>query len=274
MPDIEREHKVINNFCERLSLLTGSAVEVLSWPDEENKGKQRKQGESFCDAIIRRNSEELALDHRQIESFHDHFKDNARFESVVVPLQKSLSGIYPEHRIRIALSVRGLPNGFRDKMRKNLQSGCLRTVHDTPDDCRVHKHLIPEVPCEVWISKTPSKQPGCYVSRHLPQDQKSEIQDGLFKAIESKSIQLGRYKDKGINTILLLDSDDFSSVDEYTIGQIFAEAIGQRNIPSIDEVYLYHSCQDDFIVLPLKILNNYFPNIEDIDNMMDKQYKQ
>jgi len=70
MPDLVREHNTIEDFCARNTLLTGCKANVIGWPDEENPGK------GCCDAFIISGSEQLALDHRIIESFKDHYKDN------------------------------------------------------------------------------------------------------------------------------------------------------------------------------------------------------
>ena len=114
MPDTKREHKAINDFCERITILTGLTTKVIGWPDEENPGK------GCSDALLLRDSEEVALDHTRVQSFTDHFKDNALIESIVVPLQDSLKGLCPKHRVRITIRVRGLPKGNRDDMREHL----------------------------------------------------------------------------------------------------------------------------------------------------------
>lgn len=267
MPDLEREHKAIEGFCERLSLLTGTNSKVLGWPDEENPGK------GCCDALIVRNSEQIALDHRVVESFTGHFKDNALFKSIVVPLQNSLIGVYPSHRIRIGIRVRGLPKGYRDRMRDILKEECIKALHATPDDCRVHKHHVADVPCDVWISKTPSGRPGCFVGRHLPEDLETELNDGMLQALKSKSNQFDRYKKKKFQTLLLLDSDDFASLDEYIIANAFALATKQCDIASIDEVYLFYSYSDNFIILPLKTGERTYPNLEEFNTFYKRQYE-
>jgi len=267
MPDIVREHKAIEGFCERLSLLTGFTTRVVDWPDEKNPGK------GCCDALIVRNSEQIALDHRVVESFTNHFRDNALFNSIVVPLQNSLSGLYPNHRIRIGIRVRGLPKGYRDRMRDTLKEGCLKALHSTPDDCRLHKHHVADVPCDVWISKTPSERPGCFVGRHLPKDQEAELNDGMVQALKSKSKQFDRYKKKTFQTLLLLDSDDFTSLEEYIIANAFSLAIKQCDISSIDEVYLFYSYPDNFIILPLKTGGRTYPNLEEFNAFYKRQYE-
>ena len=266
MPDLEREHKAIEGFCERLSLLTGSTIKVLEWPDEENPGK------GCCDALIVRNSEQIALDHRVVESFTNHFKDNALLNSIVAPLQKSLIGLYPSHRIRIRIRVRGLPKGNRDRMRDTLKEGCIKALHATPDDCRVHKHRVADVPCDVWISKTPSERPGCFIGRYLPEDQEAELNYGMLQALKSKSKQFDRYKKKNFQTLLLLDSDDFASLDEYIIANAFSLAIEQWDISSIDEVYVFYSYPDNFIILPLKTGGRTYPNLEEFSAFYERQY--
>ena len=266
MPDLQREHITIESFCARITELSGSPTKVIEWPDEENPGK------GCCDALIVRNSKQIALDHRVVESFNDHFKDNALLNSIVVPLQTSLDGLYPGHRIRICIGVRGLPRGSRDKMREELKKGCIKALEETPVDSRIHKHVIAGVPCEVKVSKTPSERPGCFVRRILPKDQEAELDNEARRALQAKSKQFARFKENGFYTILLLDTDDFTSLDEHMIANAFSLAIGQCDITSIDEVYLFYGDPDDFVILPLKIGKKIYPNLNEFNQYYEKQY--
>lgn len=266
MPDLEREHNAIEDFCARITELSGSSTKVIEWPDEENPGK------GYCDALIVRNSKQIALDHRVVLSFNNHFKDNALLYSIVAPLQTSLDGLYSGHRIRISIRVHGLPKGSRDKMREELKKGCIKALEETPADSRIHKHFIAGVPCEVWVSKTPSERPGCFVGRILPKDQDAELNDEALRALQAKSKQFGRFKENGFYTILLLDTDDFSSLNEHMLANAFSLAIGQCDITSIDEVYLFYRYPDNFVILPLKIGRKTYPNLNEFSQYYEKQY--
>jgi hypothetical protein len=266
MPDLEREHNAIQDFCVRITLLTGSTTNVIEWSDEENPGK------GFCDALIIRNSEQAALDHRVVESFEDHFKDNALLKSVVAPLQDTLFGLYPSHRIRIRIRVRGLPKGNRDKMREDLKEGCIKALEATPDDFRIHEHYLADVPCDIWVSKALNERPSCFVGRILPKDQDAELNARMLRALQSKSTQFYRFKENGFYTILLLDTDDFSSLNEYMIANAFSLAIEQCDINPIDEVYLFYRYPDNFVILPLKIGEKIYPHLTEFNLYYEKQY--
>lgn len=266
MPDLARKHNAIEGFCAKITELSGSPTKVIEWPDEENQGK------GCCDALIVRNSKKIALDHRIVENFDNHFKDNALLNSIIAPLQTSLDGLYPGHRIRIYIRVRCLPKGSIDKMREELQNGCIKALEKTPADSRIHKYLIAGVPCEIEASKTPNKRPGCFVGRLLPKDQNSELSDEVLRALQAKSKQFGRFKENGFYTILLLDTDDFLSLDEHMIAHAFSLAIGQCNITSIDEVYLFYRYLDNFVVLPLKIGRKTYPNLKEFYQYYETQH--
>ena len=266
MPDLEREHNTIESFCDRITELSGVQTKVIGWPDEENPGQ------GHCDALMVRDSEQISLDHRLIESFINHYKDNALLKSVVAPLQNSLDGLYPDHCIRISIRVRGLPKGSRDKMREELEKGCIDILKEVPEDSRIHKYDIVGVPCEIGVSKTPSKNSGCFVKRVLPKDQETELTDGLLQALKSKSKQFDRFKANGLYTILLFDTDDFSSLDEHMIADAFSIAIGQCDITLMDEIYLHYKYPDDFVIVPLKIGKNIYPNLKEFDEYYEKQY--
>jgi len=266
MPDLEREHNAIEDFCARNTLLTGCPTNVIGWPDEENLGK------GCCDALIVRGSEQIALDHRVIESFKDHYKDNALLESIVSPLQESFFGLYPSHRIRIYIRVRGLPKGNRDKMREDLKKGCIKALEAAPDDSRMHEYYVADVPCDICASKTHSERPGCFVGRISPEDQDAELKAGMLGALESKSKQFYRFKEKGFYTILLLDTDDFTGPNEHMVGDVFSLAIKQCDTSPMDEVYLFYRYTNNFVILPLKIGGNAYPNLTEFNLYYERQY--
>lgn len=145
-------------------------------------------------------------------------------------------------------------------------------MEETPPDSRIHKHFIAGVPCEIGVSKTPSEHPGCFVSRVLPKNQEAEFKEEALRAIKSKSKQFGRFKENGFYTILLLDTDDFSSLDEHMIANAYSLAFEQCDITSIDEVYLFYRYPDNFVILPLKIGKKIYPNLNEFNQYYEKQY--
>jgi hypothetical protein len=255
MPDPVREHNAVDDFCERITFLTGLDTKVIGWPDDENPGK------GCNDALLLRGSEEVALDHTRVQSFKDHFKDNALLESIVSPLQDSLRGLYPGHRVRITIQVRGLPKGNRDEMREHLREECIRVLPDVPEDGKRHEYRFVTVPCKVWITKRRSQIPGFFIGRYLPGDQDTEIYNAMLTGLKSKSKQFARFKDKGMQTILLLETEDFSSLDESTIPDVFSLAVPQCDLTSIDEVYLLFRYPNDFLILPIKMGGRSYPNL-------------
>ena len=68
-------------------------------------------------------------------------------------------------------------------------------------------------------------------------------------------------------------TEDYGSLDEYLIGDLFVKAVEHSNILTIDVVYIFYSYPDNFIIVPLKIMNHYFPNIDKFDSFLQKQYE-
>jgi len=266
MPSLEREHYVIENFCVRNTHLSGYKTDVVGWPDEENPGQ------GCCDAIVSRGSEQIAVDHRLIESFTGYYKDNALLESIVSPLQESLFRLYPSHRIQIRIRVRGLPKGNRDKIREDLKKGCIRVLESVPNDSRIHEYNITDVPCDIWVSKAESQSPGCFVGRIMPKDQGIELKDRMLKALESKSKQFSRFKEKGFYTLLLLDTNDYTGPNEQMLGNAFSFASLQCDISAMDEVYLFYRYPSNFVILPLKIGTRIYPKLIEFDIYYEKQF--
>lgn len=90
-----------------------------------------------------------------------------------------------------------------------------------------------------------------------------------MKAIERKREKLQRAKERGERTLLLLDSGDYSLLNEQVLAEAFARAVdGSEGIlEGIDSVYVhwYH------LVVPVKLEDRRYPALPEFDENVLKQ---
>ena len=115
---------------------------------------------------------------------------------------------------------------------------CIRALPDVPEDGKAYECHLVSVPCAVWITKRRSQRPSCLVGRYLPKNQADELYSGMLTALQSKSKQFTRFNKGLAYRTFLLETEDYSSLDESTIPDIFSLAVPQCDLSPIDEVYL------------------------------------
>jgi hypothetical protein len=124
-----------------------------------------------------------------------------------------------------------------------------------------HTRLLPQLQTAVFMSREYTPPPSARVGRRLPENQQKQLEDEMRRAIQEKNVQLGRARAQDGNpTILVLDTEDFSSINEQLVGHAFATACASVDHSNIDEVYSFHRHTDNFLVLPLKCLGTLFPD--------------
>jgi hypothetical protein len=255
MPDLKRERFVIEKFCKRLSMLVREDCVAESWPDSEN----REPG--TCDAILKRGVSSWALDHTHLNSFRGHVKDNVLFNSIILSLQSSLAPICHKHHINVVLDIRKLPRGRSETMRQ-LEASLLRIIPTVVDDGNLHRITLDSPACEIHVSRLASELAGCFFHQLAPEGHNIELCQDIERAIRQKSKQLKRYKAEGKRTILLLDTDEISLINEFTVADAFATATAQIDHSCLDEVFLFDQPvgTDVHFVWPLKFRGVFQPD--------------
>jgi hypothetical protein len=246
MPDLKRERFVIEEFCRRLSVLVREDCVVEP---------------GACDAILKRGRGAWALDHTHLNSFRDHVKDNVLFNSITLQLQSSLAPICNEHHINIVLGIRELPHGHRETICQ-LEASLLRIIPTVVDDGQLHRITLDSPACEVHVSRRASKLAGCFFHQLAPEGHNIELCQDIERAIRRKSKKLTRYKTEGKRTVLLLDTEDISSINEFTVADAFATATTQIDHSCLDEVFLFDQPvgTDVHFVWPLKFRGVFQPD--------------
>ncbi len=79
-----------------------------------------------------------------------------------------------------------------------------------------------------------------------------ELRGDITRAITEKSAKLARYRDRGHPTILLLDTDDLSLINEAIVANAFEEAVRECDHGAINEIFAFHEVADFHFIQPLK----------------------
>jgi hypothetical protein len=242
MVDQAREEKVIKAFCDRLSVLLREPCSIKEWLKPPN-----------CEAILDRAGKSWAIDHTVLNSFKNQKADDAIFNAVATPLEAELKVICGNHFVRVLIPVGGL-SGNKAVLRKQLRASLERIIPMIPDDDEFHHVILKEPKCELDIARDPSEDPlvGCYMSRLLPPNHRKELEDDLKRAIQDKSRQLTSYRRGGKSTVLLLDTREISSFNEFSVAKAFAAAAGTTDHSQLDEIFLFDEPTLKFMIWPLK----------------------
>ncbi|HEX5036669.1 MAG TPA: hypothetical protein VFX30_05885, partial [bacterium] len=226
-----REDKTIQEFCDRLSKITGERVEISSRPDKQNKGV------GGCDAILGIQGKKVALEHTTVDSYEAQRKDSASFRKVIVPLEDFISKKMSNSWVEICIPSRSIPTG-RDwtDITEKLKSDCLQEILKLPADDDFRTFNFPGVPFEVELARHEGA-PGCYVMRRAPENRFRELENVIVNALKRKSDQLNSYKRDGYKVVLLLDSNDFVLMNRDNFAKAFEQAAKEVNLGNFDEIY-------------------------------------
>lgn len=264
----EREDRVIAQFCERLGLIQGGGVSVVSRPDRES------QGTGGCEAIIRRGGTLHALEHKTVDTFPGQREDSARFRQVVVPVEEAINQTFPDSAVEITVPIGAVPAGQPwGKLTASLISGCKDAVGALKFGERSEVNL-PGVPFPVRISRhRKSADPNCLVMRFAPDDVVGELARVLPDVIKKANQQLASYKKDGYPTILLLDTDDFVLITRPQVAEALAQITPVTDLTAIDEVFIAESYRRPVWIYPVKISSRVYPNVVEYRQFLDAQYR-
>ena len=82
-----------------------------------------------------------------------------------------------------------------------------------------------------------------------------------MKALQNKDAQLAAYHKDGLPTMLLLDSNHFTSVNRESIAEAFAAAAKRESLLHVDEVFLVESNRKPAWIYPLKMTTRTYPEL-------------
>lgn len=263
--DKDREDRTIEQFCERLAKIEQHDVQVISRPDRENPGR------GGCDARINRGGKHFALEHTTIDRFMNHRADNDRFMKVVVPVEQSISAAYPDSWIEIVVPTNAIPTRTNwQQITKTFELRCIAAIANIPFDTESLEFDFDGVPFSVSISRFEDLQnPGCIVARLLPSDLNAQQENVLKDAICKKSGQLKPYREQGLATILILDTDE--NIHQ-SLAEAFCRVAEWVSVSELDEVYIAESRRKLIWFFPIKLYEHMYPELHEFKLWRKQQY--
>lgn len=268
---VSREDKTIEQFCGQLSKIEQQEVRVVARPDRDNPGQ------GGCDAIIKRGKQLFAVEHTTIDSFKGQRADDARFNQMVVPLEKEILSLYPDSHIEISIPINAFSVGTNwPELTKIFKNRCFETIAKMPFSERLIKFTFNDLPFSVWISRLKDyHNPVCYVARIPPgaEELSIDLECNICHAIRKKREQLKPYKERRLSTLLLLDSDDVAFFNKDSFADVFCKAAAREDTEGIDEVFIVEADRNPIWSYPVKLYDRMYPYLPEFGQFFVLQYK-
>lgn len=271
-----REDEALDAWCAAVSQIEGSAVTIISRPDRELPGR------GGCDAIVTRGRARQAAEHTTLDAYLEQRQDTVRYRQVVVPLEERVAREFADSWIEIQVPSHAVPTGQDwEALKERLFARVCEAIRSMPIasfyDLTFTQFEFPDIPFPIWISRQElgGNSPGCYVGRDAPQDRHEQLVAGIVRALEEKAQQLSAYKGE-MATVLLLDFDDISLLNQTVVAESFAKAAKERPdaAAAIDEVYLVDRRRRRGIwVFPVKLGSRIYPDLPEFLAFRREQFK-
>ena len=250
---------------QRVMLLTeGARPEIRERPDRDSPGV------GGCDAIVARADSPQAVEHTTIDAYADQRRDTAHFMRAFMPLGERVAARFPDSWIEVFVPAHAVPPQQNpEALGERVFERACETMPSLPisdmfnlDQTRFD---FEDLPFPVFISRQElaGQEPACFFTRVAPPDRKEQLVANIVAALEKKSKQLRPYRAR-MSTVLLIDFDDISLLNQYAVAEAFAEAAGRwTSSDSIDEVYLVDRRRRRGIwVFPVKLGGVVYPELE------------
>lgn len=246
----QRETRVLGSLCRVLS-----SAQSLNWTVDDYPDRKRT-GASACDAILVRDGTRVAVEIEIVESYAAQKEDDARSHEVLFPAEVALRAAFPDLDITVMIPTKSVPTGIRwHKLRENLSRGLIAAISGRPDDF-TDEVILDGVPFKVWIAKHKARgEPLCNIVRWAPKNDLCEI---VKARLDHAATQLVQYKADGLETMVLLDSDDIALAYPFDFLACIAWV---KHSPHVDAVYIVQSYYKPEKVYPARIGHRIFPEI-------------
>jgi hypothetical protein len=254
------EQRTIDDFCALLTRAEHRPVSISETPDCAN------QGRSGCDALIDRGGVVCAAEHTSLNSFHGQRHDDAAFGQVIRPLEEAIRARRPGWEVIVGVPVRALPTErtWREAL-PALREVFLSEIESLVDGER-RMVTVGNPPFETVL--TCRRTPGattCFVMRLVPDDLARQLADRMADRLRAKRQQLHPYFDRGMATILLIESDDVALTNRHNLAEAFAIAARRATTDSISEVYIAQSSRTPIWFYPVKLDGRFYPALPEFD---------
>lgn len=222
------DRKTINTFLSFLADKYSIDVTDPSFPDDDNRSS------SDIDAIV----ENIAIEHTSIDSIKGQRENNAKFQLVFVPTMDQFSPLVDAHYWMVV--------AFKDVQQISKPTDAAKLVRDwfqreiipLPNG-RYSQVQIPGLNIPVNISKSTDLWSTVIFLRSADPDK--EIDLTLKNRVMQKAEKLKSYKERGLRTCLVVESEDIAFMGQHIFKQTYQKAFGLNLPPNTDVVFFADS---------------------------------
>lgn len=259
-----QQKRVIKKTLEYISKSKNVICEIIEYPDE----KERKL--PACDAIAIIDGKKVAIEHTSIDSIPFQRRDTRRFSDLLGPLEKQLTGKLPrEGNYQLVVNMDVIPVGVKwGFIRTQIGNWCQKVAPSlamgSPSTAPNHfiKERLPGVPFEVALYRWRFRDGQFHVARFLPSDLEEKRVKVIVNSLISRGVKVAEYKNSGLRTILILESNDIALADASSIGTAFIKAIDCAKLSKTpDEVYLVETETTSYYFHCLKMDEALLPKV-------------
>lgn len=201
---------------------------VKERPDKENRHDPTPPPD--IDAIAGK----YAIEHTSIDTVPNQRRNSDWFMKAAGEIENELKNI-PGFRLKITLEYYATIKGQNWQLiRDSLKNWINEEAPDIVDGYYVIKD-IPDIPFILHILKASDREPRIIFSRFSPTDE--TLPDRIFEQFEIKAKKLSKYRDKGFTTILLIESDDLTLMDDIRMLESIKTAYPKGLPVGVDKIW-------------------------------------
>ncbi|MCZ6690212.1 MAG: hypothetical protein O7H41_11450 [Planctomycetota bacterium] len=203
-------------------------LRIDRWPDDENRDTPE------IDAI----AGPFAIEHTSIDTLPNQRRDDDWFTRVVGGLKEELSPLL-DFRISVGLEWTAIDRGQDwNGIRHALRRWVLTCAAEAPDGYSVLED-IPNVPFPLHVWKQSHRPPCALFGRLKPEDE--SLPERIGTQLRGKASKLGRYRQRGKTTILLVESTDWVLMNATKMFKAMRIAFPAGLPPGVDQVWYVDS---------------------------------
>jgi hypothetical protein len=259
----KNEEVICDVVMRQLERRIGESLIVKERPDRVER--RREAVELVCESTSGRS---FALEHTRIESFEGQIAGGRAFLKLLEPLEADLKGQLPG---RFALIVDiAATDGIRTSAHADIRlrltewivaqaSGLDGELETGGEGTYRVSETPPGVPFRATLARRRTTGNELLISRYAPDDLDALRVTRVARALERKTGKLALEKEKGRESVLILESNDISLANRAAIGHALAAALVNEQHPP-DYVYLVETDGRPWYVYILKEGADIYPH--------------
>ena len=218
------DREVIEAFIAHLRDHGFPGLKVDRWPEDENRSSKE------IDTL----AGPLAIEHTSVDTLPNQRRDSDWFMKAVGGIEAELSGSLP-FRLNISLDYEAIAKGQRwVSIRNALKNWIIEDSPNLPDGRHILEN-VSGIPFRLRVTKASDRRPGLFIARYVPEDE--TLPERIRLQFGAKSGKLAKYKDRGLITVLLVESDDIALMNGSVMFEAICRAFPHAATIGVDQIW-------------------------------------